>query len=83
MCSVPVMVGPLGILNTMCSVPVLAQGSNIQSNLNSSNTDGSFSMANSNSFLSPYGILPMAQVNKCLGFFIIYHKIIYCVIASS
>ena len=33
---------------------------NIQSNLDSSNTDGSFTMANSNSFLSPYEILPIA-----------------------
>ena len=32
----------------------------IQPNLNSSNTDGSFIMANSNSFLSPYEILPIA-----------------------
>ena len=31
----------------------------VQSNLDSSNTDGSFTMANSNSFLSPYEILPI------------------------
>ena len=36
----------------------------IQSNFNSSNTDGSFAIANSNSFLSPYEILPIAQENK-------------------
>ena len=36
----------------------------IQSNLYSSNTDGSFTMVNSNSFLSPYEILPIAQENK-------------------
>ena len=41
----------------------------IQSNLNSSNTDGSFTVANSNSFLSPYEILPLAQENKYLGKF--------------
>ena len=41
----------------------------LQSNLNSSNTDGSFTMANSNSFLSPYEILPLAQENKYLGKF--------------
>ena len=41
----------------------------IQSNLDSSNTDGSFTMANSNSFLSPYGIFPIAQENKYLGKF--------------
>ena len=33
----------------------------LQSNLNSSNTDGSFTMANSNSFLNSYEILPIAQ----------------------
>ena len=41
----------------------------IQSNLDSSNTTGSFTMANSNSFLSPYVILPIAQENKDLGKF--------------
>ena len=35
----------------------------ILSNLNSSNTDGSFTINNSNSFLSPYEILPIAQEN--------------------
>ena len=38
----------------------------IQSNLNSSNPDASFVMANSNSFLSPYEILPIAQEKKIL-----------------
>ena len=33
----------------------------LQSNLNSSNTDGSFPMANLNSVLSPYEILPIDQ----------------------
>ena len=41
----------------------------VQSNLNSSNTDGSFTMANSNSLLNPYEILPIAQENKYLGKF--------------
>ena len=36
-------------------------------NLNSSNNDGSFTMGYSNSFLSPYEILPIAQENKYLG----------------
>ena len=36
----------------------------IQSKLDGSNTDVSFTMANSNSFLSPYEILPIAQENK-------------------
>ena len=52
----------------------------IQSNLSGSNTDGSFTMANSNSFLSPYEILPLAQENKHLGnFSYFYHEIICCV----
>ena len=33
----------------------------LQSDLDGSNTDGSFTMANANSFLSPYEILPIAQ----------------------
>ena len=38
----------------------------ILSNLNSANTDGSFTMANLNSFSSPYIILQIAQENKQL-----------------
>ena len=38
----------------------------VQSNLNSSTYDGLFTMANSNSILSPYEILPIAQENKYL-----------------
>ena len=41
----------------------------MQSNLNSSNTDGSFTMAYSNSFLSHYEILQIAQENKYLEIF--------------
>ena len=51
----------------------------IQSNLNSSNTDGSFTMANSNSFLSPYEILPIAQENKYLGKFLYFIMKLYVV----
>ena len=52
----------------------------IQSNLDSSNTDGSFTMTNSNSFLSPYEVLPIAQENKYLGkFFYFYREIVCCV----
>ena len=46
----------------------------IQSNLNNLNTDGLFTMANSNLFLSPNEILPIAQENRYLrkfSFFII------------
>ena len=46
----------------------------IQSNLDSSSTDGSFTMANSNSFLSPYEVLPIAQENKYLS------KSSYCIV---
>ena len=52
----------------------------IQSNLNGSNTDGSFTMANSNSFLSPYEIFPIAQENKYLGkfsYFIVKLYVVY------
>ena len=41
----------------------------IQLSLNSSNTDGSFTMANPNLFFSPYEVLPIAQENKYLGKF--------------
>ena len=49
----------------------------IQSNLNGSNTDGSFTMANSNSFLSPYEILLIAQENKYLGKFSYFNINLY------
>ena len=38
----------------------------IQYNLNGSNPDGSFTVDDSNSFMSPYEILPIAQENKYL-----------------
>ena len=38
----------------------------LQSNLNDSNTDGSFTVANSNLFLSPKEFLPTAQESKYL-----------------
>ena len=41
----------------------------IQTNLDSSNTDGLFAMAYSNSFSSPYEILTISQENKYLGKF--------------
>ena len=50
---------------------------------NSSNTDGSFTMmANSNSFLSPYEILSIAQENKYLGFFFLFYDEIVCCVYS-
>ena len=36
----------------------------IQANLNSSNTDGSFTVVDLNSVLSPYEILPITQEHK-------------------
>ena len=51
----------------------------VQSNLNSSNTDGSFTLANSNSFLSPYEILLLAQENKYLGKFSYFIMKLYVV----
>ena len=51
----------------------------LQWNLNSSNTDGSFTMVNSNSFLSPYEILLLAQENKYLGKFSYFIMKLYVV----
>ena len=50
----------------------------LQSNLNSSNTNGSFTMVNSNLFLSSYEILPIAQENKYSGNFSYFHHEIVC-----
>ena len=44
----------------------------LQYNLNGSNLDGSFTMDDSNSFFSPYKILPIANENKYLGIFFSY-----------
>ena len=52
----------------------------VQYNLNGSNPDGSLTVADSNSFVSPYKILPIAQENKYLRiFFLFYHGIVCCV----
>ena len=53
--------------------------SDLQSNLNSSNTDGSFTLANSISFLSPYEILSVAKENKYLGKFSYFIMKLYVV----
>ena len=57
------------------SVPI------VQSNLDNSNTDGSCTLDNSNSFLSPYEILPIASENKYFRklIFLFYHGIFCCV----
>ena len=51
----------------------------IQTNLDISNTDGSFTMANLNSFLSPYEILPIALKSKYLGKFSYFITKLYVV----
>ena len=51
----------------------------LQSNLNTSNTDSLFTMVNSNSFLSRYEILPLAQENKYLGIFSYFIMKLYVV----
>ena len=57
----------------------------VQYNLNGSNTDGSFTVDDSNSFFSPYKILPIAQENKyiMIFFFLFYHGIACCVYSSE
>ena len=50
----------------------------LQYNFNGSNTDGSFTVDDSNSLFSPHKILPIAQENKYLGMFS-YHGIVCCV----
>ena len=51
----------------------------IQYNLNGSNPDGSFTLDDSNSFFSPYKILPIVQGNKYLGILSYYIKELYVV----
>ena len=48
----------------LLGIPLNMQSGYVQSNTNGLNTDGSFTMAYSNSFLSPYRIFPIAQENK-------------------
>ena len=52
----------------------------IQYNLNGSNPDGSFTVDDSNSFLTPYEILPIAQENKYLRKFSIIVEL--CVVCT-
>ena len=51
----------------------------IQYNLNGSNMDGSFTVDDSNSFFSPYKILPIAQENKYLEIFSYFVMELYVV----
>ena len=48
-------------------------------NLNNLKTDGSFTVANSNSFLSPYEVLTIARENKYLGKFSYFIMKLYAV----
>ena len=50
----------------------------IQYTLNGSNTDGSFTVDDSNSFFSPYKILPTAQENIYLGIFSYFIMYVVC-----
>ena len=51
----------------------------IQYYLNGSNQDDSFTVDDSNSFFSPYKILPVAQENKYLGIFSYFIMELYVV----
>ena len=54
----------------------------LQYNLNGSNRDGSFTVDDSNSFFSPYKILPIVQENKYLGIFFLFYHGILCYVYS-
>ena len=52
----------------------------IQYNLSGSNTDGLLTVDDSNSFFSPYKILPIAQTKQIFtDFFLFHHGIVWCV----
>ena len=58
-----------------------AETEEIQSNIKSSNTDGSFTMANLNMFLGLYKILPIAPENEYWGKFSYFiMKLYVCVL---
>ena len=56
------------------------EANEIQYNLNGSNTDGSFTVDDSNSFFSPYKIHPVAQENKYIGIFSYFIMELYVVL---
>ena len=69
----------MGIQESFCT-QAFENLSHIQYNLNGSNTDGTFTVDDSNSFFSPYKILQIAQENKYLGiFFLIFIMELYVV----
>ena len=65
----------------MCE-QVLEISIEIQYNLNGSNTDGSFTVDDSNSLFSPNKILQIAQENKYLGIFFSYFIIFLHVVCT-
>ena len=54
----------------------------VQYNLSGSNSDGSFTLDDSNSFFSPYKILPIAKENKYLGSFSYFIMELYVVLST-
>ena len=62
-----------GTFSNVASQPNCVYEFLLQSNLNSSNLDDSFPMANSNSFLSPYEFIPIAQESEI---FLFYHEFV-------
>ena len=67
------------VLNVLAYGPYAIHSRHIQYNLNGSNTDGSFTVDDSNSLFSPYKILPIAQENKYLGTFSYFIMALYVV----
>ena len=51
----------------------------IRYNFSGSNPDGSFTLDDSNSFFSPYKILPIAQGNKYIGVVFLFYHGVCCV----
>ena len=66
----------LGLLWSTENIRVVMK---VQYNLNGSNTDGLFTVDDSNSFFSHYKILPIAQENKYLGIFSYFIMELYVV----
>ena len=54
----------------------------IQSNLDGSNTDGSFTMANSNSFLSPYEFFSDSSRKQIFKEILLFYREIVCCVYS-
>ena len=70
---------PLGVWEGLRFVTVALPGLFSYLFFNSLNTDCLFTMANSNAFLIPYEILPIAQEKNIYGTFLLYLEIVCCV----